>query len=177
LAFLLGASLLGGVILAEPIVWLLFERGEFTRVETLETVKVLQMYMVGLMPYGFAKLFSMFLYASNRHLKAAKIATTALVVNMLFSLILMQYMGAMGLALAGSIGGITLFILTVREVGTDIFNILRAKYTIYFSIFLGTFGYLLYYIANSYITLNNLQDFKPQYPSGLKNKGKLSIYT
>ncbi len=155
LAFLLGASLLGGVILAEPIVWLLFERGEFTRVETLETVKVLQMYMVGLMPYGFAKLFSMFLYASNRHLKAAKIATTALVVNMLFSLILMQYMGAMGLALAGSIGGITLFILTVREVGTDIFfNILRSKYTIYFSIFLVTFGYLLYYIANSYITLN-----------------------
>ncbi len=135
--------------------WLLFERGEFTRVETLKTVKVLQMYMVGLMPYGFAKLFSMFLYASNRHLKAAKIATTALVVNMLFSLILMQYMGAMGLALAGSIGGITLFILTVREVGTDIFfNILRSKYTIYFSIFLVTFGYLLYYIANSYITLN-----------------------
>ncbi len=64
-------------------------------------------------------------------------------------------MGAMGLALAGSIGGITLFILTVREVGTDIFfNILRSKYTIYFSIFLVTFGYLLYYIANSYITLN-----------------------
>jgi len=135
--------------LAEPIVWLLFERGEFTRVETLETVKVLQMYMVGLMPYGFAKLFSMFLYASNRHLKAAKIATTALVVNMLFSLILMQYMGAMGLALAGSIGGITLFILTVREVGTDIFfNILRSKYTIYFSIFLVTFGYLLYILRD-----------------------------
>ncbi len=135
--------------MAEPIVWLLFERGEFTRVETLETVKVLQMYMVGLMPYGFAKLFSMFLYASNRHLKAAKIATTALVVNMLFSLILMQYMGAMGLALAGSIGGITLFILTVREVGTDIFfNILRSKYTIYFSIFLVTFGYLLYILRD-----------------------------
>jgi len=31
--------------------------------------------------------------------------------------------GPMGLALAGSIGGITLFILTVREVGTDIFLI------------------------------------------------------
>ncbi len=135
--------------------WLLFERGEFKRVETLETVKVLQMYMVGLMPIWVCTTIFDVLYASNRHLKAAKIATTALVVNMLFSLILMQYMGAMGLALAGSIGGITLFILTVREVGTDIFfNILRSKYTIYFSIFLVTFGYLLYYIANSYIPLN-----------------------
>jgi len=151
LAFLLGASVLGGVILAEPIVWLLFERGEFTRVQTLETVKVLSMYMIGLMPYGFAKLFSMFLYASNRHLKAAKIATTALFVNMIFSFLLMNPLGAMGLALAGSIGGWTLFILTVREVGVDrFFSILKSKYTIYFFIFLVIFGIILWFL-NIYI--------------------------
>ena len=34
LAFLLGASMIGGILLAEPIVWLLFERGKFTSVET-----------------------------------------------------------------------------------------------------------------------------------------------
>jgi len=151
LAFLLGASVLGGIILAEPIVWLLFERGEFTRIQTLETVKVLSMYMIGLMPYGFAKLFSMFLYASNRHLKAAKIATTALFVNMVFSFLLMNPLGAMGLALAGSIGGWTLFILTIREVGVErFFNILKSKYTIYFFIFLVIFGIVLWFL-NIYI--------------------------
>jgi len=151
LSFLLGASLLGGVILAEPIVWLLFERGEFGIVETQETIKVLQMYMVGLMPYGFAKLFSMFLYASNRHTKAAKIATIALVVNVIFSFILMRPLGAMGLALAGSLGGWTLFILTIREVGTNkFFSIIKSKYSLYFLIFMGLFGTLLY-LLNLYL--------------------------
>jgi len=132
LAFLLGIAALGGVIFAEPIVWLLFEYGKFTPAMTHETANVLAMYMVGLLPYGFAKLFSMFLYASHRHGKAAKIATIALVVNILSSLILMQYMGAMGLALAGSIGGWTLFILTIREVGTKRFiTILKDKKLIY----------------------------------------------
>jgi len=133
LAFLLGVSVLGGIILAEPIVWLLFERGAFTQKETLETVNVLIMYMIGLMPYGFAKLFSMFLYASHLHTKAAKVATIALVVNIITSLILLKPLGAMGLALAGSIGGWTLFILTIREIGFDKFiNIIKSKRVIYF---------------------------------------------
>jgi len=132
LAFLLGISAIGGVIFAEPIVWLLFEYGKFTPAMTTETANVLTMYMIGLLPYGFAKLFSMFLYASHRHSKAAKIATIALVVNIIFSLILMQSMGAMGLALAGSIGGWTLFILTIKEVGFNrLIAILKDKKLIY----------------------------------------------
>ena len=51
LSFLLGAAMVGGILLAEPIVWLLFERGKFTTVQTLETVSVLKMYMVGLLPF------------------------------------------------------------------------------------------------------------------------------
>jgi putative peptidoglycan lipid II flippase len=132
LAFLLGISALGGVIFAEPIVWLLFEYGRFTPQMTADTADVLAMYMIGLLPYGFAKLFSMFLYASHRHGKAAKIATIALIVNMIFSLILMQFMGAMGLALAGSIGGWTLFILTIKEVGFSRFiEIIKDKKLLY----------------------------------------------
>ncbi|NOR54877.1 MAG: murein biosynthesis integral membrane protein MurJ, partial [Sulfurovum sp.] len=105
LSFLLGASMIGGILLAEPIVWLLFERGKFTSVETLETVNVLRMYMIGLLPFGLAKLFSLFLYASHRHKKAAKIAVYSLITSVTFSLILMHPMGVSGLALAGSIGG------------------------------------------------------------------------
>ena len=149
LAFLLGIASLGGVIFAEPIVWLLFEYGKFTPAMTIDTAHVLSMYMIGLLPYGFAKLFSMFLYASHRHTKAAKIATIALVVNMIFSLILMQSMGAMGLALAGSIGGWTLFILTIKEVGFDrLIEILRDKKLLYLIITLGTSAILFLFINN-----------------------------
>ncbi len=147
LSFLLGASVVGGIILAEPIIWLLFERGAFTHIETLQTVAVLRMYMIGLMPYGFAKLFSMFLYASNRHGKAAKIATIALIVNIITSFILIKPMGAMGLALAGSIGGWVLFILTIKEVGFNrFFTIIKSKNSLYFLLFILVFIIALIYL-------------------------------
>jgi len=154
LAFLLGASMIGGILLAEPIVWLLFERHNFTIENTLETVSVLQMYMIGLLPFGLAKLFSMFLYASHRHLKAAKIAIYSLIISVTFSFILMQPMGASGLALAGSIGGWVLFILTVKEVGFDKFTaIVKSKKSIYFVIAMFGFSIIIYFVNMWIITL------------------------
>ncbi|HHB93966.1 MAG TPA: lipid II flippase MurJ, partial [Campylobacterales bacterium] len=153
LAFLLGASVMGGIILAEPIVWLLFERGAFTQAQTLETVKVLSMYMIGLMPYGFAKLFSMFLYASHRHSKAAKIASIALVINILASLLLMKPLGAMGLALAGSIGGWVLFILTIKEVGFERFiEIIKSKKSLLFFIVMIFLAIAFFYLNQFILT-------------------------
>jgi len=154
LAFLLGASMVGGILLAEPIVWLLFERGKFTSVQTLETVSVLQMYMIGLLPFGLAKLFSLFLYASHRHLKAAKIAVYSLITSVTSSLILMHPMGASGLALAGSIGGWVLFIFTVKEVGTDKFlDIIKSKKSLYFVVMMFIFSLCIYLINAWLVTL------------------------
>ena len=154
LSFLLGAAMVGGILLAEPIVWLLFERGKFTTVQTLETVSVLQMYMIGLLPFGLAKLFSLFLYASHRHLKAAKIAVYSLITSVSASLILMHPMGASGLALAGSIGGWVLFIFTVREVGTDKFrDIIKSKRSFYFVVMMIVFSLILYFLNQWILTM------------------------
>ncbi len=143
---LLGVATLGGMILAEPIVWLLFERGAFTEQQTLETAKVLSMYMLGLIPYGMAKLFALFLYANKQHTKAAKIATITLLINVTISVILMNIMGAMGLALAGSISGLIFFILTVRGVGSDkFFEIVKSVKLIYIIIGLALATLLLIY--------------------------------
>ncbi len=146
---------MGGIVLAEPIVWLLFERGAFTQMERVKTAQILIMYMIGLIPYGFAKLFSMFLYASHRHRKSAKIASIALVVNILFSFILIRPLGAMGLALAGTFGGWTLFILTIKEVGFERFiKIIKSPKSIYFTLFLIVITILLIYFTeqiDSYI--------------------------
>jgi len=154
LAFLLGAAMIGGILMAEPIIWLLFERGKFTHTETMQTMFVLQMYMVGLLPFGLAKLFSLFLYASHRHRKAAKIAVYSLVTSVTSSLLLMHPMGAAGLALAGSIGGWVLFGFTVKEVGLDRFkHIVAHRRSLYFMITMPLFGLLVYKVNGWVLTL------------------------
>ena len=154
LAFLLGASMIGGILMAEPIVWLLFERGKFTQVETIETVSVLRMYMIGLLPFGLAKLFSLFLYAKHQHKKAAKIAVYSLITSVSFSLLLMHPMGASGLALAGSIGGWVLFIFTVKEVGVDKFvAIVKAKQSLVFLVIMPLFVVIIYFLNQWVVTL------------------------
>ena len=154
LSFLLGFATVGGIILAEPIVWFIFERGKFTQVETIETVNVLIMYMIGLLPFGLAKLFSMFLYASHKHLKAAKISLISLVVSVSFSLLLMKSLGASGLALAGSIGGWVLFVLTLREVGMERFwRIIKSPRLLYLILSLGLFALILLWLNSWLMTM------------------------
>lgn len=66
---------------------------------------------------------------------------------MIFSLILMQYMGAMGLALAGSLGGWTLFIMTIKEVGFSKFTqIVKDKKLIYLLLMVVALIPLFYFI-------------------------------
>ncbi|MDP3265499.1 MAG: murein biosynthesis integral membrane protein MurJ [Sulfuricurvum sp.] len=153
LSALLGISVLGGMLLSEPIIWLLFERGNFTIQDTHNTADVLMMYMVGLIPFGLAKLFSLYLYAMHKHIKAAKIAGVSLIINLIFSLLLMKPMGAAGLALAGSIGGFVQLILTAREIGFGIvLNLLKTKYSFYFILGVSIFGVLFYTL--NYFLLN-----------------------
>ncbi len=117
LLYLLILAFIFAVINSKEIVKLLFERGAFTHKDTIETSYVLIMYMIGLIPFGLNKLFSSYLYATHRHLKSAKFSAISLGVNIIFSLILIYPMKVLGLALASSIGGIILFILTLKEYG------------------------------------------------------------
>ena len=143
----LSIAMLGGMLFAEPIVWLLFEHGNFTEENTRITAYVLSMYMIGLIPFGLAKLFSLYLYASHRQAKAAKIATISLLFNIIASLTLMKPMGAAGLALAGSIGGWVLFVLTLREVGfSHVSGMLLSKRTLLLMIGLVLFGVGCFYL-------------------------------
>jgi len=147
LSFALGFATIGGILLSEPIIWLLYERGLFDSDKTVQVAQVLSMFMLGLLPLGLSKLFSLFLYATYRQAKAAIIATISVVVNILASLALMNSMGASGLALAGSIGGWVLFIFTVKEVGFDKFiNIIKSKYSIYFIVTMLSFTIVMYFL-------------------------------
>jgi len=144
LSFILLASTLGGFILAHEITWLLFQRGSFNTQDTINTAVVLQMYIIGLLPYGLQKLFLLWLYAKEMQLKAAKIATISLVTYIILAVSLITPMGVSGLALASTASGFVGFALTLQVFGVkNFFDILRSKNTIYISIGCVVFTILL----------------------------------
>ena len=121
LLFLLSLATVGGIIFSTEIIWLLFERGAFSRSDTLETARVLQMYMIGLLPFGLGKLFSLWLYSRHEQMKAARIATWSLAGYAAAAFALFQPLGAMGLALASTLSGFVSFTLLLRAFGREHF--------------------------------------------------------
>ncbi|PAF46969.1 murein biosynthesis integral membrane protein MurJ [Helicobacter sp. 12S02634-8] len=114
---MLWGCLIGGIMLKNEIIWLLFEGGSFHRSDTLMTANVFAMYMIGLLPFGLSRIFSLWLYAHKLQGKAAKISAISLVFGVVCSLALMWDFGAVGLAIASSLSGVMLFVLSVREFG------------------------------------------------------------
>jgi putative peptidoglycan lipid II flippase len=121
LSFLLCGSSLGGIILSKPIVKLLFERGSFGAEDTIICAQVLSMYLLGLIPFGLSRIFSLWLFGHQRQKEAAAISAIALGGGIIFSFILVYPFGVVGLALANSLGGLFLFILTIRAFGVKRF--------------------------------------------------------
>ncbi len=111
-----------GIVFNEFIIQLLFERGAFTNTDTQNTSIILIMYLIGLVPFGLAKIFSLWLYAKEQQGKAAKITAISLGWNIVLSLILIIPFGTYGLALASSLSGFVLLHLTLKEFGYDKFR-------------------------------------------------------
>ena len=144
LSAILGASAIGGYILAHEITWLLFERGAFSSEDTQHTTLVLQMYMIGLFPFGLQKLFLLWLYSKELQMKAAKIATVSLATYIVFALSFITPMGVSGLALASTLSGFASFFLTIKVYGIrEFFDILRSKKTVYLFVFMAVFIFIL----------------------------------
>jgi putative peptidoglycan lipid II flippase len=147
LLYMLSLASIGAIVLSNEIVWLLFQRGEFRDADTQNTAIVLVAYMVGLVPFGLAKIFSTWLYASKKYTKIAKITAISVVVNMLLSLLLMYPMGISGIALASSLSGVILLVFTIKEFGLDRFkNILDKKKFLIYVISMIIFFMVIYFV-------------------------------
>ena len=87
------------------------------------------MYLLWLLPFGIAKIFSLWLYSHEQQGLAAKITMKSLGWNIIFSLILILPYGIVGLALASSLSGFILLHLTLKEFGYNRFLlIVKNKY-------------------------------------------------
>ena len=154
LAFILTASTIGGIIFSQEITWLLFQRGAFDASDTTQTSAVLQMYLIGLLPFGLQKLFVLWLYAKELQMQAAKIATLSLGAYITFALLFITPFGVAGLALASTLGGFISFFFTMRTFGiSNFFAILRSQNSIYLGVSASLFTLLLLFIHSYTIHL------------------------
>ncbi len=104
-------SSVGLIVLSQPIIQLLFERGQFDAVSTSRTAAVLLCYSIGLFAYSGQKILTAGFYAAQNTRTPVKIAVVSVITNIIFNLILMIPLKEAGLALATSIAGILQFSL------------------------------------------------------------------
>ncbi|MBN1858492.1 murein biosynthesis integral membrane protein MurJ [Candidatus Bipolaricaulota bacterium] len=106
LALLLPATT-GLVLLAPPIIGLLFEHGAFLASDTAQTASVLRLYAVGILPYGWVYLLTRTCYAKQQSALPLIASTAAVAVNIALDLLLVGSFGVQGLALATALAGWT----------------------------------------------------------------------
>jgi len=99
-------SMAGLIALREPIVRLLFERGAFGHEAALLTADALLCFSVGLWAFAGVRIVIAVFNAFSDTKTPAVIAFVSIVLNILFSIFFMQYIGHLGLALATSLSAI-----------------------------------------------------------------------
>ena len=93
-------ALAGLVVLAQPIVMILFMRGEFTEATVLNVSYALFAYLSGLISFMFIKVLAPAYYSRQDTKTPVKIGIKAMVANMAFNLMLAPFFGYVGLAIA-----------------------------------------------------------------------------
>jgi putative peptidoglycan lipid II flippase len=93
-------ALVGLMVLAQPIIMILFMRGEFTQFHVVQVSFALFAYLSGLVSFMFIKVLAPGYYARQDTKTPVKIGIKAMVSNMAFNIMLAPFFGYVGLALA-----------------------------------------------------------------------------
>ena len=96
-------SAIGLYILSKPIIHILFERGAFLSEDTFYTSNVLSMFALGLPAYILIKVLVTCFFAREDTKTPLYVSIVSVAVNVVLSLILIQSMREMGIALATTI--------------------------------------------------------------------------
>jgi putative peptidoglycan lipid II flippase len=96
----------GLVVLAEPIVRLLFERGSFTAADTAATAAAVQLYAVGLVGYSVVKILSPAFFALGKSRTPAAVGVGAVLLNAVLSVATAPAFGYRGIALSASVAAL-----------------------------------------------------------------------
>jgi len=96
----------GLMVLAPPIVRLIFERGAFTAVDTAATAVAVQYYAIGLVGYSVVRITSPVFYALGQNRTPVMVSVATVLANAALNIWLVGVMGYGGLALGTSIAAL-----------------------------------------------------------------------
>ena len=102
---------IGAIILAEPIVRILFQRGAFDATSTNMTSIALRLYSLGLLAMGIRDILTRAFYSFSDTKTPMINSSLALIINIILNFILIKPLGYAGLAISTSIASIITVIL------------------------------------------------------------------
>ena len=147
--FIIIPAMVGLMVLRIPIIHLFFEHGEFTRAATIGTAGALLFYAIGLPAFAGIRIVVAAFYSMQDTRTPVRIALTAMVANIILSLLLMGPLLHTGLALATALSAIlnlSLLILIInrRLQGMEWAVILRSlRSTLIAAIPVGLIGWMI----------------------------------
>jgi putative peptidoglycan lipid II flippase len=114
----------GLIVLATPIIRVIFERRAFTPADTAATAAALQFYAIGLVGYSVVRIASPTFYALNESRTPVRISIISVLANAVLNITLVRLLGYRGLALGTSIaallnGAALMFLLRRRLDGIE----------------------------------------------------------
>jgi putative peptidoglycan lipid II flippase len=106
-------------LLAMPILAVLFQRGAFGAADTAATAAALSAYAAGLPAFVLVRVLAPAFFARQDTATPVKVAIAAMAANLCLTLVLMQFLAHVGIALATTIAGwvnaMTLLVLLIRR--------------------------------------------------------------
>lgn len=99
-------SAVGLVVLARPVVELLFQGGRFLPIHTAATVPIVQAYMIGVLPYSLVKVFAPAFFAVDRPRVPMMASLASVLANLAFNGLTYRSLGAPGLALGTTVAAL-----------------------------------------------------------------------
>ena len=96
----------GLIVLAEPIVRVMYQHGIFSATDTAATAVAVRYYALGLVGYSVARIVSPAFYALGSARTPVKISAATVVVNATLNILLVRSLGYAGLALGTSIAAL-----------------------------------------------------------------------
>ncbi len=110
----------GLAILAQPLIAVLFQRGEFSAEAAAATAFVLQGYVIGLPAYIGVKVYNTAFWAQQNTVTPVKISAIVVAANIGLALSFIPFFGGAGIALAtGVVGWLQLFLLARALKGNE----------------------------------------------------------
>jgi putative peptidoglycan lipid II flippase len=170
LFFITVPAMIGLISLKVPIVNILFQRGEFDLAATIGTSDALVYYSIGIWAIVGVRVLAGSFYSMQDTKTPVKVAVSAMIVNIVLSVLLMGPLKHCGLALANSIASISNFILLfyflrkrLGGIGTKRIVSSFAK-TIIASIIMGIAGWFI--LSGKIWTLDGYEVQKALYLTG-----------